>query len=674
MSSFITYMLESAICITIFYLTYRLLFHRDTFFTVNRFFLIITLFLAMLIPAFSVSTGIESEVMYYGTIQTIIVTADNIERTVESGLSSWEVAAIIYLTGLLIFTIRFLVQMIQLIIIIRKCGINKILGYKIVFTEGKFAPFSFFNIIFLNESFMYNDDTAQILAHEKIHIQKKHTYDIILLEIFTIIQWFNPFIWFYRNSIRDVHEYQADEGVVSKGYDKINYQKLILKQITGAEGVNSPDLFQPANNFNYSTIKRRIIMLTKSRTKKMAILKFLLVLPMSALLVLAFSCSESGSGNKTISYTLEYEDGTETVKYDTPPQFPGGHKALSEFLRNNQKVPEKMVEAKTAGKVTVRFKVNTDGSLEKIRVAQTLKKGGKWSKDKLGYGCDEEALRLVKSMPKWKPAVYKGKPIKITQSLIFFFGTEEMQKNWNDYYNDEANWTAFKLTSGSKEGNLVDVLFAGGHINMVEYLSKNLKYPEEARKKGVEGTVIVAFKIGNDGKVSEAKVVQSIGYGCDEEAVRVVSKIPNWEIKNKVSDDFKCEMKIPIKFKLQDKGSSGEHINAVKVQFVPQKANEYIEIDQMPKMDVNTYIANFKYPEEARKKGITGTVYVRALVGTDGKVKETKIESSENDILSEAAVKAIESTVFEPAMDKGKKVQAWVTIPVKFQLGEKKDK
>jgi len=629
----------------------------------------------MLIPAFSISTGSESEVMYYGTIQTIIITADNIEQSVKSGLSSLEIAAVIYLTGLLIFSIRFLIQMSHLLYIIRKSGINKINGYKIVFTEGKFAPFSFFNIIFLNESFIYNDETAQIIAHEKIHIEKKHTYDIILLEIFTIIQWFNPFIWFYRNSIRDVHEYQADEGVVSKGYDKINYQKLLLKQLTGAEGVNNPDLFQPANNFNYSTIKRRIIMLTKSRTKKMAILKFLLVLPMSALLVLAFSCSESGSGNKTISYTLEYEDETETVKYDSPPQFTGGSNALTEFLRNNQKVPEKMVEAKTAGKVTVRFKVNTDGSLEKIRVAQTLKKGGKWSKDKLGYGCDEEAIRLVKSMPKWKPAVYKGKPIKMNQSIEFFFGSPEMQRNWSEYYNDEDNWTEFKVSSDSKEEEKsFDVQYPGSYPKMIEFLGKNLKYPEEARTSGIEGTVVVAFKVGSNGKVSDVKIVQSIGYGCDEEAIRVVSKMPNWEIKNKVSDDFKCEMKLPIKFKLHDKVNSSEANESQKVMYVPQKDNEFIDIDQMPKMDIKKFIANFKYPEEARKNGISGTVYIKALIGTDGKVQKTKVEASDNDILSDAAVKSLKATMFEPAMDKGKKVEAWVTIPVKFKLEEKKEK
>ena len=674
MTSFVIYMLEAGICISIFYLTYRLLFHRDTFFTINRFFLITTLFLAMLIPALSVPAGNESEAIYYGTIQTIIITADNIEQTVKSGLSSWEIAAVIYLTGLAIFTIRFLIQMLQLLLIIRKSGINKILGYKIVFTEGRFAPFSFFNIIFLNESFMYNDDTSQILAHEKIHIQKKHTYDIILLEIFTIIQWFNPFIWFYRNSIRDVHEYQADEGVISKGYDKINYQKLILKQITGAEGVNSPDLFQPANNFNYSTIKRRIIMLTKSRTKKMAILKFLLVLPMSALLLLAFSCSESGTEDKEfVSYTLDY--GNESVKHDKAPEFIGGWQAQSEFIKNNQKVPKKFLDAKKAGKVTVRFDINTDGSIENVQVAQTLKMGGKWTKEKLGYGCDEEAVRLVKLMPKWKPAILDGKPVKSTQSFIFFFGSQEMQRNWDDYYNDEDNWTEFKVSSDSKEEEQsFDVQYPGGHTKMIEFVGKNLKYPDEARKNGVEGTVIVVFKIGQKGKVSDAKVVQSIGYGCDEEAVRVVSNMPNWEIKNKVSDDFKCEMKLPIKFKLQDKDGSEKHIKEVKVQLIPHKENEFSGIDQMPKMDVETYIANFKYPEEARKNGITGTVYVRALIGTDGKVKKTKVETSDNEILTNAAVKAIEATAFEPAMDKGINVQAWVTIPVKFQLGENKNK
>jgi TonB family protein len=652
MEELLNYMIEAGICVSVFYLTYRLLLHRDTFFAINRYFLILTLFSALLIPAVTLSTGANEEVMYYGTIQTIIVTADNIESTVRTSLSSWEIAAIIYITGVAIFFIRFMVQMIQLIFLIKKNGIKKINGYKIVFTDGKFAPFSFFNIIFLNNSFIYNSETEQILAHEKVHIDKKHTYDIILMELITIVQWFNPFIWFYRRSLRDVHEYQADEGVVNRGYDKIDYQRLILKQISSTE------LFQPANNFNFSTIKRRIVMITKSRTKKIAIAKLLLVLPISLIMILAFSCSKDED-----LFVWDKEGQQREVKPDSFPQFPGGWDNVYAYIDDNLIIPEDFLNKGIPAKVAVRFEIMKDGSLENVRIGQHKVMGEKWTKGKLGNSCDDIVIKLVENMPKWKPAYYKGEPVNYTQSLELFLGNEVMQRKWKDFHDDEDDWISRKHPPNSRSN--VDQLmkFQEESKKMYEFIKNNLKYPEGARKNGIEGTVHITFRVDKKGNVSGVKVQQSIGFGCDEEAVRVLESMPKVFTSNGSYDEF-VEMTMPIKFKLDD-GSKGSNKAIAKVKYEP---DHLMELDKMPKMDMDKFRENFIYPEEAKKKGIQGVVYIKALIGKDGYVLKTKVDASENEILNESALKAIEKTKFEPGIKDNKPVDVWVTIPVSFRL------
>ncbi|MFC2130729.1 TonB family protein [Bacteroidota bacterium] len=652
MESILNYMIEAGVCLSLFYLTYRLLLHRDTFFSINRYFLIITLFAALLIPVVSFTSNANEGVMYYGTIQTIIVTADNIENTVKTSLNSWEIAAIIYLTGVAIFFIKFIVQMIQLMMLIKKNGIKKINGYKIVFTDGKFAPFSFFNIIFLNESFMYNSETEQILAHEKVHIDKKHTYDIVLMELITIVQWFNPFIWFYRRSLRDVHEYQADEGVINRGYDKIDYQQLILKQISAAE------LFQPANNFNYSTIKRRIVMITKSRTKKIAIAKLLLVIPISLLMILAFSSSRDED-----LFVWDKEGEQSEIKPDSFPQFPGGWDNVYFYIDDNLKIPKEFLKRGIPAKVAVRFEIMKDGSIENVRIGQHKEMGKKWTKGNIGNSCDDVVIKLIENMLKWKPAYYKCEPVNYTQSLVLLLGNKAMKSKWKDFYDDEGDWLSMKHPPNSHSNADQLFQFMEEKKKMLKYIQENLKYPEEARKNSIEGTVHITFRVDKDGNVSGVKVQQSIGYGCDDEAVRVLVSMPKVFTGNGSDDKF-VEMTIPIKFRLADKSQESNKAIA-KVKYEP---DHLMELDKMPKLDMNKFRENFTYPEEARKKGIQGVVYIKALVGKDGNVTKTKVDASDNEIFNESAIKSIEATHFEPGIKDNKPVDVWVTIPVTFRL------
>ena len=149
------------------------------------------------------------------------------------------------------------------------------------------APFSFFNIIFVNKSNTSDDDFRNIISHEMIHIRQYHSIDLIIMELLSIFQWFNPFVWPYKKSLKETHEYLADNAVIAQGCNAAKYQLLIFEQHVGVK------LFEFENNFNHSQIKRRITMITKRKSKRWAKFKVLLILPVFSLLVLAFADSNT---------------------------------------------------------------------------------------------------------------------------------------------------------------------------------------------------------------------------------------------------------------------------------------------------------------------------------------------------------------------------------------------
>jgi hypothetical protein len=147
--------------------------------------------------------------------------------------------------------------------------------------------FSFFRFVFLNKSKVPDGDMDRVLAHELAHVRQLHSFDIILTELLTVIQWFNPFVWPYKRSLRETHEYLADRAVIAQGCSLARYQLLIVEQHVGGE------LLELASSFRTSQIKRRIVMLSKQETKGLARWKPLLVLPLAVALVLVFAESRT---------------------------------------------------------------------------------------------------------------------------------------------------------------------------------------------------------------------------------------------------------------------------------------------------------------------------------------------------------------------------------------------
>jgi hypothetical protein len=375
MNNLITILIQSSISVSIFFLLYYTFLRKDTFFKTNRFYLISALILSAVLPFFDFSELlITSSGLYIIMLDPIIITPEGIENTMQANTDLFKTIFIVYATGLLIFASRFIYQLIQLFVLINRHGISQKLGMRIVFTDKNFSPFSFFNLIFLNRTDINSQDTQKIIAHEMVHIRQWHSLDLIILELFTIIQWFNPFIWMYRHAVKTLHEYLADEGVLHSGVDAKVYSALLFEQSTGIQ-IN--DL---ANNFSKSLLKRRFIMMTKKRTSKFSRLKLLFVIPLAVSMVIALTFSSGvmaqenkkelpppppknvNKADKAVEKAAPQDEPEVQIftVVEEMPAFPGGGKAMYTYLGKNIKYPQKAKENMVEGTVYVTFVVKKD--------------------------------------------------------------------------------------------------------------------------------------------------------------------------------------------------------------------------------------------------------------------------------------------------------------------------
>jgi hypothetical protein len=272
------YLIESGICLALFYIVYRAFLKKETFFSINRFFLLLSIPISFFIPLLKIPSPFPARPLIEKTYVAEQPAGTQIQYPGTS-----DVLWLIFLVGAGLFLLRFLYKLIQLFILIKKYGFQKLNGVNVVFINKNSAPFSFFNFLFVNKSDISKQDFNRIIAHELVHIKQYHSIDLIFMELLTIFQWFNPFVWPYKKSLKETHEYLADNAVIAQGCSKAKYQVLIFEQHVGMK------LFEFANNFNHSQIKRRITMMEKIKSRGRAKFKVLLILPIIALLMLAFA-------------------------------------------------------------------------------------------------------------------------------------------------------------------------------------------------------------------------------------------------------------------------------------------------------------------------------------------------------------------------------------------------
>jgi TonB family protein len=413
MSPLLIYIIKAACYTAAFYLVYSLFLSKDTLYGRNRAFILLSVLSAILLPLITIKTSIPVRFPIFGkTLGEVLITANNNGNTpLFAGHDTKKLILLLYFAGLLFFGIKLIIDLAGLVAVMSK---SRVKGKRIVVFSGiNTAAFSAFGYIFIN-SRLSSEEAGEIMRHEQNHLDKYHFFDIALLQIIKVFQWFNPFIYLFDRSLRAVHEYQADENYLRAGTSVVNYQQLIMNQILETR------LFSISNSFSNPTlVKKRMIMMTKERTGILANLKLLMALPVIAMVLFLFSsCGEKTKSNESsstevapppppppppISDVKGDSSSAPFVRVDELAVFKGGDEGLLKFISQNTRYPENAKNKGITGKVIVRFAVETDGSIDKISVLQGV-----------DPELDSEALRVVSTLPKFeKPALLKDKPVAV---------------------------------------------------------------------------------------------------------------------------------------------------------------------------------------------------------------------------------------------------------------------
>ena len=283
----ITYIIKVILCSAIFLLTYKVLLEKERMHRFNRFYLLAGLLLSFIIPAitFSSSTALP---VYGNEILDIPVLQDNVQIQTSSPDDNtnytFSILLSLYVTITALLFVRFIRNLKKLLF---KTWNNTIIPYKeskIVLINEDLTPHSFLNYLFINnEEYKKGNIENEILVHEYAHVQQKHSYDILLMEILQIFFWFNPFIFLYIRAIRLNHEFLADEIVIDTYQNIVRYQYLLIDK---ANKNTTSDL---TCQFNYSITKKRLIMMTKSKSLISALCRQIALIPVVALSIFVFS-------------------------------------------------------------------------------------------------------------------------------------------------------------------------------------------------------------------------------------------------------------------------------------------------------------------------------------------------------------------------------------------------
>ena len=388
MENWITYIAECALCLALLYLPFWGLLRKDTFFQFNRFVLLAITVLSFILPWINIPE-ITSQLAPSETISIQLEEINvMISGKVLSENISWKtILAIIYLLGAVTCLLYKMIDLVRLIRFIpRGClWVHTENGIHIHCHAHDVVPFSWMNHIVISEK-DYEENGQNILLHEQAHIACGHSWDILWLSFVEVLQWFNPFVWMLSKEIQDIHEYEADLTVLRKGINAKDYQLLIIQKVVGSGS------YTFANNFNHSSLKKRITMMIKEKSNPWARLKYLYILPIAAICMIACTQSAKSTASDYITYEAVEEK----------PEYPGGMGELSKLLSSNLKYPLKSQENGVQGEVLVQFVVDKEGNVEEV----TVFKG-------VDPYLDAEALRVIKMMPKWKPGKHEGKEVNV---------------------------------------------------------------------------------------------------------------------------------------------------------------------------------------------------------------------------------------------------------------------
>ncbi|MEY8631046.1 TonB family protein [Bacteroides nordii] len=598
----LAYFLKINVGIIVFYIFYRLFFYKDTFFHWRRTALLCFLGVSLFYPMLNLQEWVKAHepmVVIADLYATTLLPEVVFEETITPTHTNWQEFAtnslsIIYFCGVILLFIRFIMQLTSIILLRIQCKVTEIQGVRVQILNKASGPFSFFHWIFVHPESHTQEELAEILTHEQTHAHQLHSADIMFSELICIACWFNPFIWLMKREIRNNLEYMADQRVLQTGYDYKVYQYHLLGL---AHNKAAATLY---NSFNVLPLKNRIKMMNKKRTKEIGRTKYLLFLPLAALLLIISNIEAVARTTKNFAREViqTVEKSTEqvtkatgqipeqatveevTIPKEIPadiditdkdpsaimqkvntgddddifdvveemPVFPGGQTGLMEFIAKNLRYPVKAQKEGIQGRVIARFIVEKDGSVSNLAVARRS----------ASSELDAEAIRVLSTMPKWTPGKQRGKEVRVkyTVPIAFRLSGPEVEE-----IKDSKLMEVVVVGYAPKDDIITPEVvlesaeimpkYPGGASGLMSYLARNIKYPFDAQQSKTQGRVVIQMIVNKDGHVISPKVIQSVSPSLDAEAIRVVMGMPRWEPGKNDGQTVAVQYTLPITFKLQ---------------------------------------------------------------------------------------------------------------------------
>lgn len=500
------YLFFTVVGTALFWCVYRLLLRREHCLNVNRFFLLSTLALSLVLPLVHPQVavprptvasgggyllelpGIVAEAPAAAVQQSVAeVSADAVR-----GVDVWTVLGVMYWAGValsvLILVVRYgvLWHKLQKYVFVRQGR------FRVAVTDREEPSFSFFRYIVAGRGGMTDAELQQVLRHERLHAAQGHSWDRLAVQLVCCLLWFDPFVWLYGRDLREVHEYLADEAVLQQGGEGEykSYLRLLYCQITGMQYVPI------VNSFHFSTIKNRITMMKQPKSHK-GWVKALAALPVAALLLFANCKNQEPAQEQAV-----IPDG----RYEVSP--------FIETYRDGQLVEREfmgiIIPLDSVGEHK-EFADSAEAARFNVNIHETVAKSSRVT----------AMMNLDDSTVNWYQVAWND--------------GEEML----DWFNKEDNGP-FSLAE-----------YPGGFEAMAAYIAKSVVYPEKAKAEGVEGKVFVQFVVDTDGSIAEATVLRGVGGECDAEALRVVKSMPKWQPATFKGKPARSKYVMPIYYTLK---------------------------------------------------------------------------------------------------------------------------
>lgn len=343
--------------------------------------------------------------------------------------NSLSILSIIYISGAVFFCLRFLSSLARIHYLYFRFPKYEFVGFKAVVLDSNQSPFTFFNILFISRNDYEKETIDEMIVHEMAHKEAYHSFDILLLELMTIIQWFNPFIWMFRYSLKAEHEFAADNKVLYEGFDRVKYQKLLFEKSLGITAIAL------TNHFNYSLLKKRLKMMTNKKSLGFARFKYILSIPLLLAVIMLLTINFNSYGQKNKVYT----EGV-----DVMATYRGGDiSGVRKFIAENLTYPEVAAKSKVTARIFVQFVVDKKGKVTDVEVKRRDISG---YQDKevvvVGYEPDknaeinpealkaleDEAVRVIKLLDGFTPAQKDGKNVATEYTFPIVFTLEKKGK------------------------------------------------------------------------------------------------------------------------------------------------------------------------------------------------------------------------------------------------------